>query len=109
MKNLYGALSFIGLLILIGTAGACDNNTISAGHAIVQSLIALSAFGFFAKLASEYDKKAAKRVERMVSAVLSVCFYTILKTLNVFVQRIKRAGGHYFNRGMVLHTKNLHP
>lgn len=44
MKKIYAVVSILGLLLVIGTAGASDLDSISLGQALMQSVIGMSAF-----------------------------------------------------------------
>lgn len=44
MKKIYAVVSILGLLLVIGTAGATDLDTISLGQAFLQSVLGMAGF-----------------------------------------------------------------
>jgi len=56
MKKVYATLAIICMIILIGTAGANDLETISIGHAVIQGTLSLAGFYVFAKQAGAFER-----------------------------------------------------
>ena len=60
MKNLYYAIGILGLIILLGTAGSSDLNTISFTQIIVQILIS-AALLFLSSVGLRYEQNFKRR------------------------------------------------
>ena len=60
-ETLVGALFLIGLILLMGSAGARDHGNISQMQYIVQSVIALAALGIAAYLSNTSPKQRKAR------------------------------------------------
>lgn len=55
MKKMFSALAFISVLVLLGIVGGMEQDTITLGAGMVQSLIAAGCFGLFSKLSGGFE------------------------------------------------------
>lgn len=62
MKKVFGVLSFLSFLFMLGSVGAVEQDTVPLLQGTIQMFLGLVAFALFARLAGafEYDNKESR-------------------------------------------------
>lgn len=61
IKTVFGALSFASFLLILGSVGAMERNTISFWQGVVQAFLSAASFILFMYLAGGFKEKKGRR------------------------------------------------